>query len=615
MAVFNKIAVYSGNDLENIDFSALGNVFEVDAVRVTSGVEFASPDDKLTLADIRTLLGGSALFTTSSKSDASALHSHDTDYHTKAALAASTAASGATLISVEDKAYAGVPGFTTADQPSYSLQEFLDGVVAAIGLPNVKFDESDFVIFKNGAPTNELTVRLTALTSSRQIIMPDQDVDLTDLNTALQRDGSVQVTGHMDFNNNRINNLADGLLDGDAMNRGQILTLVAATAAAITLKDPVTIRSTAALPAATYNNGTAGVGATLTATSNGAFPTIDGVTLTSADSNPSILVMDQADPIENGIYVLSQTGDGANPWILTRRADFDGSPASETKLGSYVGVLRGTQWERHFFMVTGTDANANDSIDVGVEGMIFEVFRFPDEITVDGTFLDRTGNLVSFDPSFITGDALINLAGVLTIQDDAITTAKILNGAVTTDKIGSLEVKTANIDNLSVTDAKLASDSVSTAKIIDDNVTAAKIAPDVAGLGISQHTDGSLDAGTLIFSNATGSAIPAGTFVYISADDQITPAQADDPATSMVIGVTAEAIADSTSGRVWKNGEIVPGILTAATAGTEFYLSTSTAGETQTADVTTVGHSVVFLGYAVNATDLLLNIQRPIEIA
>jgi len=43
-------------------------------------------------------------------------------------------------------------------------------------------------------------------------------------------------------------------------------------------KAPVEAATTAALPAATYNNGTGGVGATLTATANGALPAIDGVT-------------------------------------------------------------------------------------------------------------------------------------------------------------------------------------------------------------------------------------------------------------------------------------------------------------------------------------------------
>lgn len=44
------------------------------------------------------------------------------------------------------------------------------------------------------------------------------------------------------------------------------------------LESVVAVRATA-LPAADYDNGTGGVGATLTGYVNGAFPTADGVTL------------------------------------------------------------------------------------------------------------------------------------------------------------------------------------------------------------------------------------------------------------------------------------------------------------------------------------------------
>jgi hypothetical protein len=75
-----------------------------------------------------------------------------------------------------------------------------------------------------------------------------------------------------------------------------------------------------ALPANTYANGTAGVGATLTATANGAFPTVDGVTIPLGGR---VLVKDEAAQANNGIYVLTQVGNAGVPWILTRAADFD----------------------------------------------------------------------------------------------------------------------------------------------------------------------------------------------------------------------------------------------------------------------------------------------------
>src|SRR6266478_5289251 len=75
-----------------------------------------------------------------------------------------------------------------------------------------------------------------------------------------------------------------------------------------------------ALPASTYNNGTAGVGATLTASSNGAFPAVDGYT---AALNDALAVNGQATASQNGLYTLTTVGDGSNPWVLTRRSPDD----------------------------------------------------------------------------------------------------------------------------------------------------------------------------------------------------------------------------------------------------------------------------------------------------
>lgn len=71
---------------------------------------------------------------------------------------------------------------------------------------------------------------------------------------------------------------------------------------------------------ATYANGTLGVGATLTATVNEAFPAQDGVPITLG---ARLLVKDQAAQPENGLYVLTQLGDAGTPWILTRAPEFD----------------------------------------------------------------------------------------------------------------------------------------------------------------------------------------------------------------------------------------------------------------------------------------------------
>jgi hypothetical protein len=80
------------------------------------------------------------------------------------------------------------------------------------------------------------------------------------------------------------------------------------------------VTTTAALPAVTYANGTAGVGATLTATATGAWAAIDGQTLALGDR---ILVKDQAAALQNGIYTVTTLGAVGVAMFLTRALDSD----------------------------------------------------------------------------------------------------------------------------------------------------------------------------------------------------------------------------------------------------------------------------------------------------
>jgi len=88
--------------------------------------------------------------------------------------------------------------------------------------------------------------------------------------------------------------------------------------------------------ASTYDNGTAGIGATLTASSNGA-ASIDSVSLALADR---VLFKDQTNTFENGIYEVTQVGDGSTPAIYTRTTDFDAP--DEMIEGEIATVTEGT---------------------------------------------------------------------------------------------------------------------------------------------------------------------------------------------------------------------------------------------------------------------------------
>jgi hypothetical protein len=97
------------------------------------------------------------------------------------------------------------------------------------------------------------------------------------------------------------------------------------------------LATTAALTA-TYNNGVGGVGATLTASANGAL-TLDTVAVAVGNV---VLVRNQANAFENGVYTVTATGDGSNPFVLTRsiyaQADV------QFAVGIVVVVTEGDKW-------------------------------------------------------------------------------------------------------------------------------------------------------------------------------------------------------------------------------------------------------------------------------
>jgi hypothetical protein len=102
----------------------------------------------------------------------------------------------------------------------------------------------------------------------------------------------------------------------DIVNKTYVDTLVAS---GIHFHEPVRVESPINLNA-TYNNGTAGVGATLTNAGTQVALVIDGITMVVADR---VLVYEQTNQTQNGVYVVTSIGSGATNWVLTRSDDTD----------------------------------------------------------------------------------------------------------------------------------------------------------------------------------------------------------------------------------------------------------------------------------------------------
>jgi hypothetical protein len=130
------------------------------------------------------------------------------------------------------------------------------------------------------------------------------------------------------------------------------------------------LATTTALPSCNYNNGTSGVGATLTATANGAL----SVDSTAVVAGNRILVKNQADQSHNGVYVVTQTGSAGAPFILTRATDFDSTGTGVDQIDA-----------GDFFLITAGSTLANTSwvqqtplpITVGTTAIVFSQFGAP----------------------------------------------------------------------------------------------------------------------------------------------------------------------------------------------------------------------------------------------
>lgn len=99
----------------------------------------------------------------------------------------------------------------------------------------------------------------------------------------------------------------------------------------------------------TYDNGTAGVGATLTNAGAQATLTLDGV---SPSVGERVLIKNQASSLQNGIYTVTDVGSGATNWILTRASDYD-TPA-EIQPGDLVVLTGGTTQAQSSWLETAT---------------------------------------------------------------------------------------------------------------------------------------------------------------------------------------------------------------------------------------------------------------------
>lgn len=272
---------------------------------------------------------------------------------------------------------------------------------------------------------------------------------------ATQASNSISVTGGT-MANVAISGLANPSASGDAANKGYVDSV----ASGLDVKQSVRVAVTGPIGSAnfTYNNGSSGVGATITSNVNEAIGNIDGVAVSVGNRILLGSVAGSAD-LKVGIYTVTDAGSGSTPWILTRATDFD--QAAEVSGGAFTFVEEGTNLADAGFVLS-TDG----AITIGTTAMLFSQFSGAGAINA-GNGLVKTGNTLDVNfgdgVEIVSDQVKVKLNGSTLFKDGA--GVKVATGGITGNELANNSVDAAKIVDGSVGSAELANEAVTFAKM------------------------------------------------------------------------------------------------------------------------------------------------------
>ena len=250
--------------------------------------------------------------------------------------------------------------------------------LSAGGITNASLANSNVTI---GSTTVNLGQTVTAFAGLTSFQVGNIKLYSDNQITTQETNGNINLrangTGVIDVGNTRISSLLDPSQPYDAATKHY----VDAVATGLHVHGPAVVATTDTLAAlttggtVTYNNGTSGDGATLTL--QNAITLIDGQTFgVDFTSSDRILVKDQANPVQNGIYTIS-----ANGKVLTRAIDFNTTALVHG--GDFVFVEKGTRYGSTGWVQT------TDAVALGSDSVVFLQFAGLGTYLADqGLYLD-----------------------------------------------------------------------------------------------------------------------------------------------------------------------------------------------------------------------------------
>jgi len=284
---------------------------------------------------------------------------------------------------------------------------------AAITNANLANDSVTF-----GSTTVALGATSTDIAGVTSLIVDNMTIDGNDISTT-NTNGNLTIspngTGTITVPSNYEERA--GFTDNSLTNKKYVDTV----AQGLDIKDAVRVGTTANL-AATYSNGSSGVGATLTNSGTQAALVLDGITMVV---NDRVMVKDQTTTLQNGLYKVTNIGSGSTNWVLTRTPD--GDESTEVNGGSFFFVQEGTVNGDNGY-VTTNDGNPT----IGTDAITFEQFSGAGQVTA-GSGLSKSGNIIDVNTD---GSSIEVSSDALRVKALGITNA-MLGGSIATSKLAN----------------------------------------------------------------------------------------------------------------------------------------------------------------------------------
>jgi hypothetical protein len=324
--------------------------------------------------------------------------------------------------------------------------------------------------------------------------------------TALSATMATSIANHLP--------LSGGTLTGNLiLNSDPTSNLMAATksyvdnltASGIHFHEAVRVEAPIALTV-TYNNGTAGVGATLTNAGTQAALVIDGITLSVDDR---VLVYEQADATQNGVYTVTNVGSVSTNWVMTRSTDTDSyGNADGTTLdeGSYFFVQEGVTGAGESYV-----CNTVGTITFGTTNITFIQFSNSIAYTA-GTGININSSRV-ISTSAVATDA--QLAALSATMATSISNSNSAIAAVSSTMATSISNSNTLITNLSATlESRIAAVSATfagTSATLQSNINNVSATLSVAQTSITANASAISVAFTSIAANTSTIAATSAT--------------------------------------------------------------------------------------------------------